>query len=102
MFTAWIQDSMNNTVKEYDDCIGISVVAFAEMATLYSDILNAIGLESNYVKVVDSTGAHFYPFTNADDIEKRMSDIRSAFNNMKNDKDFKNKNVRLVIELAYD
>lgn len=61
MFTAWIQDSMNNTVKEYDDCIGISVVAFAEMATLYSDILNAIGLESNYVKVVDSIGAHFYP-----------------------------------------
>lgn len=61
MFTAWIQDSMNNTVKEYDDCIGIFVVAFAEMATLYPDILNAIGLESNYVKVVDSTGAHFYP-----------------------------------------
>ena len=45
---------------------------------------------------------HLFEFTNADDIEKRMSDIRSAFNNMKNDKDFKNKNVRLVIELAYD
>ena len=45
---------------------------------------------------------HLFEFTNLDDIEKRMSDIRSAFNNMKNDKDFKNKNVRLVIELAYD
>lgn len=45
---------------------------------------------------------HLFEFTNVDDIEKRMSDICSAFNNMKNDKDFKNKNVRLVIELAYD
>lgn len=45
---------------------------------------------------------HLFEFTNMDDIEKRMGDIRSAFNNMKNDKDFKNKNVRLVIELAYD
>ena len=45
---------------------------------------------------------HLFEFTNVDDIEKRMSDIRSAFSNMKNDKDFKNKNVRLVIELAYD
>ena len=45
---------------------------------------------------------HLFDFTNVDDIEKRMNDIRSAFNNMKNDKDFKNKNVRLVVELAYD
>ncbi len=45
---------------------------------------------------------HLFEFTNVYDIEKCMSDIRSAFNNMKNDKDFKNKNVRLVIELAYD
>ena len=51
---------------------------------------------------INAGRTQLFEFTNSSDIEKHIEDIRSAFNNMKNDKDFKNKNVRLVIELAYD
>lgn len=51
---------------------------------------------------INAGRTQLFEFTNSNDIEKHIEDIRSAFNNMKNDKDFKNKNVRLVIELAYD
>lgn len=69
-----------------------------------SEELDENGNTQMYMTIpeINDGRTHLFEFTNADDIEKRMSDIRSAFNNMKNDKDFKNKNVRLVIELAYD
>lgn len=69
-----------------------------------SETLDENGNAQMYMTIpeINDGRTHLFEFTDVDDIEKRMSDIRSAFNNMKNDKDFKNKNVRLVIELAYD
>ena len=37
-----------------------------------------------------------------DDIEKHRDIILNAFNDMKRDPNFKNKKIRLVVELAYD
>lgn len=61
MFTVWIQDSTGEIVKQYDDCLGISVISSNEMNLRFPDILEAIGFDSDYVCVVDSQGRHFYP-----------------------------------------
>lgn len=41
-------------------------------------------------------------FINFDDIVKQKDVLISAYENMRNDKNFKNKNVRIVLELAFD
>lgn len=61
MFTAWVQDSNNNTVKQLDDCMNISYISLEMMAEKYIDILEAIGIDSDYFCITDSQGNHFYP-----------------------------------------
>lgn len=41
-------------------------------------------------------------FTDFDEIEKQRDVFISAYENMRKDKNFKNKNVRIVLELAFD
>lgn len=61
MFTAWVQDSYNNTVKQLDDCMRISYITLETMAEKYIDVLEVIGIDSDYFCIVDSAGLHFYP-----------------------------------------
>lgn len=61
MFTAWVQDSNNNTVKQLDDCMNISYITLEAMTEKYIDVLEAIGIDSDYFCIVDSQGSHFYP-----------------------------------------
>lgn len=61
MFTAWVQDSSGNTVKIYEDCMNIFFVSLETMMEKYRDILEAIGVDSDYFCIADSMGNHFYP-----------------------------------------
>ncbi len=61
VFTAWVQNEYGDVVKQFDDCMSISVLAEHEMEQRYPDILDSIGVRSNYVCLVDSQGRHFYP-----------------------------------------
>lgn len=61
LFTAWVQNEYGDTVKQYDDCMSISVLAEHDMELRFPDILDAIGIRSNYFCLVDSQGRHFYP-----------------------------------------
>ena len=47
MFTAWVQNEYGDVVKQFDDCMSISVLAEHEMEQRYSDILDYIGDRSN-------------------------------------------------------
>ena len=61
MFTAWVMDSCNEVVKQFDDCMGISVLSENEMQERFPEIIDAIGFCSDYVAIVASQGRHFYP-----------------------------------------
>ena len=54
MFTAW-------TVRQFDDCMNISVLTENQMQEQFPEIIDAIGFCSDYVVIVDSQGRHFYP-----------------------------------------
>lgn len=60
MFTAWIQNEYGETVKQIDDCMNISVLAEHDMELRFPDALEAIGVRSNYVILVDSQGKRFF------------------------------------------
>lgn len=61
MFKAWVIDEYGDTCKEYEDCMAISVLSEHDMAEKFPDILESIGIRSNYIRLVDSQGSHFYP-----------------------------------------
>lgn len=61
MFTAWIKNEYGELVKQYDDCMNISVLPERDMELQFPDILESIGVASNYICVADSQGRHFYP-----------------------------------------
>ena len=61
MFTAWVQDSDNKTVKKFEDCMNISYVPLELMMEKHIDVLESIGIDSDYFCIVDSQGSHFYP-----------------------------------------
>ena len=61
MFTAWIKNEYGELVKQYDDCMNISVLPERDMELQFPDILESIGVASNYICVTDSQGRHFYP-----------------------------------------
>ena len=61
MFTAWVIDSAGDTVKQFDDCMNISVYTENQMQEHFPEIIDAIGFCSDYVAIVDSQGRHFYP-----------------------------------------
>lgn len=61
MFTAWILNSAGDTVRQFDDCMNISVLTENQMQEQFPEIIDAIGFCSDYVVIVDSQGRHFYP-----------------------------------------
>ena len=61
MFTAWVQDSNGTVVKTFEDCMSISFVTLEKMMEKYIDVLEAIGIDSDYFCITDSQGSHFYP-----------------------------------------
>lgn len=61
MFTAWILNSAGDTVRQFDDCMNISVLTESQMQEQFPEIIDAIGFCSDYVVIVDSQGRHFYP-----------------------------------------
>ena len=61
MFTAWVIDSAGDTVKQFDDCMNISVYSENQMQEYFPEIIDAIGFCSDYIAIVDSQGRHFYP-----------------------------------------
>lgn len=61
MFTAWVKNEYGDLVKQYDDCMNISVLPEHDMELKFPDIIDSIGVRSNYICLVDSSGRHFYP-----------------------------------------
>lgn len=61
MFTAWVQDSDNTTVKTYDDVMKLYTLTENEMHERFSEIIDAIGFSSDYICITNSQGNHFYP-----------------------------------------
>lgn len=61
MFTVWVIDSAGDTVKQFDDCMNISVYTENQMQEHFPEIIDAIGFCSDYIAIVDSQGRHFYP-----------------------------------------
>lgn len=61
MFTAWVIDSTGDAVKQFDDCMNISVYTENQMQEQFPEIIDAIGFCSDYIAIVDSQGRHFYP-----------------------------------------
>ena len=61
MFTAWVQDSDNTTVKQHDDVMKFYTLTENEMHERFPEIIDAIGFSSDYTCIVNSQGNHFYP-----------------------------------------
>ena len=61
MFTAWVQDSDNTTVKTYDDVMKLYTLTENEMHERFPEIIDAIGISSDYTCFVNSQGNHFFP-----------------------------------------
>ena len=61
MFTAWVKNEYGDLVKQYDDCMNILVLPEHDMELKFPDIIDSIGVRSNYICLVDSSGRHFYP-----------------------------------------
>lgn len=61
MFTAWVIDLNGNHMKQLDDCMSISYLTYEQMEERHPDILDAIGMDSEYFCITDSQGDHFYP-----------------------------------------
>lgn len=61
MFTAWVKNEYGDLVKQFDDCMNILVLSEHDMEAKFPDIIDAIGVRSNYICLVDSSGRHFYP-----------------------------------------
>lgn len=43
MFTAWVIDSAGDAVKQFDDCMNISVYTENQMQEQFPEIIDAIG-----------------------------------------------------------
>ena len=65
-----------------------------ELPTSVEEFLNTPDIVSGRTSVLECTDFN--------DIEKHRDVILNAFNDMKRDPNFKNKKIRLVVELAYD
>lgn len=61
MFTAWVKNEYGDLVKQYDDCMNVLVLPEHDMELKFPDIIDSIGVRSNYICLVDSFGRHFYP-----------------------------------------
>lgn len=62
MFTAWVVNEYGDVVKQIEDCMSISVLPEHDMELRFPEALEAIGIRSNYIVIVDSQGKrYFYP-----------------------------------------
>ena len=52
MFTAWVIDSAGDTVKQFDDCMNISVYTENQMQEHFPEIIDAIGFCSDYIDII--------------------------------------------------
>ena len=54
MFTAWVQDSDNTTVKTYDDVMKLYTLTENEMHERFPENIDAIGFSSDNTCIVNS------------------------------------------------
>lgn len=62
MFTVYIINQSGDMVKDFPDCFRFEILTELEMQSKFPEVYIAYdSMQCSYIRVVDSTGNHFYP-----------------------------------------